>query len=96
MGADKESLGEKIHSSLKRRIIDLKTKPSEKSHSFSNPFFLEGEFEVNGTPIREALHRLKGDGLVEVKPRRLFITKITPDKIRNLHDLRVVFETYGL
>lgn len=93
MGLDKESLGEQIYGRLKRRIFELEIKPGEKI----NPTSLEQEFGVSRAPIREALNRLKGDNLVEAKPRvGYFVVQLTPNKIHDLYDLRVLFETYGL
>ncbi|MFB6290900.1 MAG: GntR family transcriptional regulator [Candidatus Bipolaricaulia bacterium] len=93
MKLNKQSLGDQIYGEIKKRIIDLEIKPGDKIQ----PSHLEEEFGVSRAPIREALHRLKGDGLVEAKPRvGYFVTEITQDKIRDLYDLRVLFETYGL
>ncbi|MFB6214789.1 MAG: GntR family transcriptional regulator [Candidatus Bipolaricaulia bacterium] len=93
MELDKESLSEQIYNRLKRRIIDLEIVPGEKI----GPSSLEREFGVSRAPIREALNRLKEDNLVESKPRvGYFVVHLTPDKIHDLYDLRVLFETYGL
>lgn len=93
MGLNKESLGKQIYSKVKHRIIELEIKPGEKI----NPSSLEREFGVSRAPIREALNRLKGDNLVETKPRvGYFVVQLTPDKVHDLYDLRVLFETHGL
>lgn len=54
---------------------------------------LATELNVSKTPVREALMRLKGEGLVEVHPQRgTFVFAMTPDQVRKLSELRAILE----
>ena len=52
--------------------------------------------DVSPMPVREALHRLACEGAVEVKNnRRVIVPSMTPEKFRELCDLRILLETYA-
>ena len=52
--------------------------------------------QVSPMPVREALHRLACEGAVEVKnSRRVIVPSMTPEKFRELCDLRILLETYA-
>jgi DNA-binding GntR family transcriptional regulator len=51
---------------------------------------------VSRTPVREALHRLQAEGLVQlVRHRGALVVGWTADDLDNLYDLRIALETYG-
>lgn len=52
--------------------------------------------DVSPMPVREALHRLACEGAVEVKNnRRVIVPAMTPEKFRELSDLRILLETHA-
>ncbi|MDK2789446.1 MAG: hypothetical protein PWP07_2691, partial [Epulopiscium sp.] len=52
-------------------------------------------FDISNTPIKEALNRLVAEGLVESVPRRgMHVKKITSKEIKEIYDLRLMYETY--
>ena len=52
--------------------------------------------EVSPMPVREALHRLACEGAVEVKNnRRVIVPAMTPEKFKELCDLRILLETHA-
>ena len=52
--------------------------------------------DVSPMPVREALHRLACEGGVEVKNnRRVIVPSMTPEKFRELSDLRILLETHA-
>lgn len=54
---------------------------------------LAEQFQVSKTPIREALYRLEQDGLVQSAHNRGFTVRtITPDEMRNIYELRELYE----
>ena len=54
------------------------------------------EMQVSRTPIREALLRLEGDGLVRAVPRvGFFVTEITRRDLEELFELRALLESYA-
>ena len=76
-------------------------------HEVINHVFIEGEqmkeselaqrFKISRSPIREALHRLVGDGILTIIPNRgIFVKEFTPKYIIDVLDLRFVLERRGL
>lgn len=54
------------------------------------------EAGVSRTPVREALHRLQAEGLIQlVRHRGALVIGWTADDLNNLYDLRVILEGYG-
>jgi len=52
---------------------------------------------ISKTPVREALLRLKMDGLVDVQPQRgTFVFTLEPDEVRELTAFREIIETAAL
>ena len=52
--------------------------------------------DVSPMPVREALHRLACEGAVQVKNnRRVIVPMMTPEKFRELCDLRILLETHA-
>ena len=85
------SLREQAYSAIKRLIITCELRPGE---ILSEPA-LSSQLDIGRTPIRQAIDRLLGDGLVEVMPRKGTIVKpVSLDEIFNIIDVRVVNETF--
>ena len=58
---------------------------------------LKRTYKVGATPLREALYRLSSDGFVEVQGQRGFrVSKMSPDELEDITDLRVVLEGMAL
>ncbi len=58
---------------------------------------LAAQLGVSRTPVRQALDRLAGDGLVRVDPRRGFWTRtFTVEDIHEIYDLRGALESLAL
>jgi DNA-binding GntR family transcriptional regulator len=52
---------------------------------------------ISKTPVREALLRLKMDGLVDIQPQRgTFVFRLEPDEVRALTEFREIIETEAL
>ena len=52
---------------------------------------------VSTTPLKEALSRLAGDGLVEIVPRRgTFVTTLSRRDIAESFDVRRILEVYAI
>lgn len=58
---------------------------------------LAQRMDVSKTPVREALLRLKRDGLVEIHPQRgTFVFRLEPDQVGHLCRYRAMMETAAL
>lgn len=54
---------------------------------------LAARFGVSRIPVRDALRRLQAEGLVELLPNRgAFVSRLSPDEIREVYDMRVLLE----
>jgi len=57
---------------------------------------LANEMNISSTPVRDALHRLEIEGLVQVRPRLgFYVAEITQDDLKNLFELRILLEGYA-
>jgi DNA-binding GntR family transcriptional regulator len=58
---------------------------------------LARSFGVSHIPVREALCRLRAEGLVEIRPRRgAIVADLSADEIRELNEMRVALECCAL
>lgn len=54
---------------------------------------LADQFKVSTQPIREALNDLESEGLVQAEPRKgAVVTKLTPEELRDIYDIRAALE----
>ncbi|MGO1183763.1 MAG: GntR family transcriptional regulator [Micrococcaceae bacterium] len=58
---------------------------------------LSKHYETSSTVVREALARLSGDRLVELKPNRgFFVSQISTDELQDFNELRCRAEEFGI
>ncbi|MDS9469474.1 GntR family transcriptional regulator [Paracoccus sp. MBLB3053] len=81
-----ERSADQVHSILSDRIVAGRLRPGDPLAEST----LADEFGLSRTPIREALHRLASEGLVERGARRAFVVRRM-----SVTDLRDLFETLG-
>jgi DNA-binding GntR family transcriptional regulator len=61
------------------------------------PDVIARQLDVSTTPVREALHRLEGDGLaVKIPNRGWFVREFTSSQIRELYEMRATLECFGV
>ena len=54
---------------------------------------IAARFDVSTMPVREALHDLEAEGLVTSFPHRgAMVTRLSPDELEDIYDMRVVLE----
>lgn len=88
-GGEAQSLAERAHRILEERIVTLRLTPG----AWVTEQELAQIVGLGRTPVREALQRLIGDGLVIVYPRRgLKISEIDPIDVFQALDTRVILE----
>ncbi|MHB9098498.1 MAG: GntR family transcriptional regulator [Syntrophales bacterium] len=84
---------EEIYQSLKSAVLSGKYSPGKRL----NQKILAEELSVSRTPIREALHRLDLEGLIEqIDDRGFRVASLTRDELEELFDIRSVLEAYTM
>ncbi len=82
-------LSEKAYHLIKQRIVTLELAPL----SVIDERVLGEELELGRTPIREALHRLSAEGLVNIAPRRgMFVADISITDLARIFEVRIELE----
>lgn len=86
------SLADQIFEALKEQIISLQLKPGTR--------LMVGElaetFGASHTPVKEALRRLAGEGLIEIIPHRgTFVSQLSRKEICELLEIRLALELYA-
>jgi DNA-binding GntR family transcriptional regulator len=84
------NLAEQVYAELKSQMHDFRLVPGDR--------FSEAEIGarlgVSRTPVREALFRLRNEGLLDVEIKSgWFVRPIDFDKLEQLYDLRVILES---
>ena len=87
------SVREKTYDYLKSNILSGRFAPGERLAEEH----LAEELGVSRTPVREALHKLEQEGLIEPLESRGFrVPHDSPEEIEDLFDIRTVLEGYTL
>jgi len=87
--AARANLAEQIYSELKLQLHDFRLVPGDR---FSEAE-LGARLGVSRTPVREALFRLRNEGLLDVESKSgWFVRPIDFGKLEQLYDLRVILE----
>lgn len=86
------SLADQIFEALKEQITSLQLKPGTR--------LMVGElaeaFGASHTPVKEALRRLAGEGLIEIIPHRgTFVSQLSRKDIREMLEIRLALELYA-
>lgn len=85
----RDTLSEQVYQRLKADLHQFLFTPGQRLSETA----LAGQMGVSRTPIREALTRLRDEGLVEVESKTgWFVRPIDFDRIDQLYDLRVLLE----
>ncbi|MBW7883090.1 MAG: GntR family transcriptional regulator [Caldilineaceae bacterium] len=83
------SLRDEVYNIIRKRILTHVYPPG---YRFNLAEF-EAQLGVSLTPLKEALHRLQAEGLVEIRPRRgTFVTSIDPADVAESFDVRCILE----
>jgi len=89
----RRNLGSDVYSILWDRILQRGFQPGEKLSDLK----LSDELGVSRTPVREALHRLVQDGVVNYSPNRgFFVAQFSAADISEIFELRAVLEALAL
>lgn len=86
------SLSEKAYYLIRDRLITLRIQPGATIDERA----LQDELGVGRTPVREALHRLADEQLVQVVPRRgMFASHVDLGDLSAISEVRIELESYA-
>lgn len=89
MEQKRETVVEQIYTTLKTQIVTLRMMPGQLLMVQQ----LAAEYGISRTPVREALIRLKGEGLVnEADGRKFRVSDISWKQIRDIYQARQIVE----
>ncbi len=89
----RRNINDQIYDFLKDKILTQGYTPGERLHIDQ----LKEKLGVSSTPIKDALNKLAGEGLVESVPRRgVFVTKPSKREMKESFDVRLMMETYAI
>lgn len=87
---DTTNINERVYDFLKESIVEMKYPPGHRI----NIQELKNELGVSQTPIKDALFRLVGEGMVEISSRRgTYVKDITDQDICEAAEARIIIET---
>jgi len=87
-----KNISEQIYAVIKERIISHKYPPGSKIDTAQ----LIEEFGVSNTPIKNALDRLTGEGLIKTIARKgTFVSKLSKKELDELLEIREMMEIYA-
>lgn len=90
---DADTLSTEVREQLRRDILAGRWAPGEKLQLVA----LSNHYGTSSTVVREALTRLTGDRLVELKPNRgFFVPQLSLDELRDFNELRCISEEFGI
>lgn len=82
-------LGERLYAELRRSILDCRLRPG--ADIYENE--LATRYAVSKSPVRDALMRLRVDGLVDVAPRRGYRVKpVSVADVAEMYAMRLIYE----
>jgi DNA-binding GntR family transcriptional regulator len=85
----RESLGIQTARWLRAQIVEGQIPPGERV----NEVVLAQQLSLSRGPIREALQRLEGEGLIEIVPKRgAFVRSFGKQELGDLYDVRIALE----
>ncbi len=87
---DVSNINEKVYSYIKTNIMNFNYPPGYNL----NLNQLSEKLGVSHTPIKDALFKLAGEGLVEIAPRKgTYVKDVTQDDIHEILQTRLILET---
>jgi DNA-binding GntR family transcriptional regulator len=83
------NLAEQVYAELKDQMLDFRLVPGDRFSEVE----IGKRLGVSRTPVREALFRLRNEGLLDVESKSgWFVRPIDFGKLEQLYDLRVILE----
>lgn len=87
------SISTQVYTKMKKDIIEGTLQPGDRLIVLE----IAGNFQISQAPVREALERLKQEGLIIGKPNKgSVVSNITPKEIKDIFVLREIIEGFAV
>jgi len=86
-----EKIADEVYRRLRHAIVRGTLRPNEPLVETE----LAERLQVSRTPVRESLHRLAADGLIESRRRRWLVYEHTAEEIRKIYEVRAALESHA-
>ncbi len=87
------SISAQVYTMLKKQILEGNLQPGERLIVLE----IAGRFQISQAPVREALERLKQEGLIVGQPNKgSVVSNITSKEIRDIFVLREIIEGFAV
>jgi DNA-binding GntR family transcriptional regulator len=87
------TVGDMAYSVLRQAILEGVLAPGQHLRQDA----LAETLGVSRIPVRSALLQLESDGLIQLRPHRgAVVSMLTPERIREIYDVRIVLESHAL
>ena len=91
--AEAPQLGARVYQALVNSIVSGQIAPGAPLR----PDAIARQLDVSTTPVREAMHRLEGEGLaIKVPYQGWFVRAYTEQQVRELYELRAALECFAV
>ena len=88
-----KKISDYVYDAILKNIVELKYAPGEKI----SETMLSKELGVSRAPIKTALSKLEAKKLVEIRPQYgTFISRISPERAKNICEIRILLEQYAI
>jgi DNA-binding GntR family transcriptional regulator len=87
------SISTQVYATIKKEILAGVLQPGERLLVLE----IAGRFQISQAPVREALERLKSEGLIDSKPNKgSVVSEITAKEVRDIFVLREIIEGFAV
>jgi DNA-binding GntR family transcriptional regulator len=87
------SISTQVYATIKKDILAGVLQPGERLLVLE----IAGRFQISQAPVREALERLKSEGLIDSKPNKgSVVSEITAKEVRDIFVLREIIEGFAV
>lgn len=88
-----QNITDKVLLTLQNKIITKELKPNQRIYVDK----LCKEFNISQTPIREALYKLEGMNLVDIKPRKgIYVSSFSKQDVMDILEIRIMLENLAI
>lgn len=86
------NISDEVYSKIKEKILKTELKPGDHLQQIN----LSKQYNISRAPIRDALKKLEGHGLVNIIHSKALVTSFNLEKFKEIYEIRKVLEKYAI